>query len=124
MIGHGYDDNTTYSVMSASEATTGTATSARTISAKVLHDKIEEMQKTNAEMGQGYGEVDSITRTGKNMLPYPYEDTTKLYMALHLRTMVTVQSLRTELLIAVITPYLYWQILHLMRLTRLERVLY
>ena len=36
MIGHGYDDNTTY-----------------------------------------YGVVDTITHTGKNMLPYPYEDTTK-----------------------------------------------
>ena len=35
--------NTTYSAMSASEATTGTATSARLITAKVLHDKIEEM---------------------------------------------------------------------------------
>ena len=33
--------------------------------------------QTNASLGQGYGEVDSITRTGKNMLPYPYEDTTK-----------------------------------------------
>ena len=32
--------NTTYASMSASEATTGTATAARTISAKVLHDKI------------------------------------------------------------------------------------
>ena len=32
--------NTTYASMSVSEATTGTATAARTISAKVLHDKI------------------------------------------------------------------------------------
>lgn len=32
--------NTTYASMSAAEATTGTATAARTISAKVLHDKI------------------------------------------------------------------------------------
>ena len=38
-----YNTNTTYSAMSASEATTGTATSARTISAKVLHDKITAM---------------------------------------------------------------------------------
>jgi len=35
-----YDANTTYSSMSASEATTGTATTARVISAKVLNDKI------------------------------------------------------------------------------------
>ena len=34
--------NTTYSLMSASEATTGTATTARSISAKVLNDKIDE----------------------------------------------------------------------------------
>lgn len=34
------DTNTTYASMSAAEATTGTATAARTISAKVLHDKI------------------------------------------------------------------------------------
>lgn len=37
------DTNTTYSSMSASEATTGTATTARSISAKVLHDKISAM---------------------------------------------------------------------------------
>lgn len=35
-----HDTNTTYALMSATEATTGTATEARTISAKVLHDKI------------------------------------------------------------------------------------
>ena len=35
-IGHGLELNTTYSSMSASEATTGTSTSARTISASVL----------------------------------------------------------------------------------------
>jgi hypothetical protein len=40
-IGHGVDFNTTYSNMSQSEASTGTATSARSISAKVLHDTIE-----------------------------------------------------------------------------------
>lgn len=34
------DTNTTYSAMSDSEATTGTATTARTITAKVLNDKI------------------------------------------------------------------------------------
>lgn len=36
------DTNTTYSAMSAAEATTGTATTARTITAKVLNDKIYE----------------------------------------------------------------------------------
>ena len=36
------DTNTTYSSMSAAEATTGTATTARTITAKVLNDKIDE----------------------------------------------------------------------------------
>ena len=35
--------DTTYSNMSQTEASTGTATSARSISAKVLHDTIEEM---------------------------------------------------------------------------------
>ena len=35
--------NTTYTAMTASEATTGTATTARSITAKVLHDKIKEM---------------------------------------------------------------------------------
>ena len=35
--------NTTYTAMTASEATTGTATTARSITAKVLHDKIAEM---------------------------------------------------------------------------------
>ena len=37
------DNNTTYSAMSAAEATTGTATTARSITAKVLHDKINSM---------------------------------------------------------------------------------
>ena len=41
-LGHGLDSNTTYSAMTQAEATTGTATSERTISAKVLHDTIEE----------------------------------------------------------------------------------
>ena len=35
--------NTTYTAMTASEATTGTATTARSITAKVLHDKIAKM---------------------------------------------------------------------------------
>ena len=35
--------NTTYTAMTASEATTGTATTARSITAKVLHDKIAAM---------------------------------------------------------------------------------
>ena len=37
------DTNTKYTAMTASEATTGTATTARSITAKVLHDKITEM---------------------------------------------------------------------------------
>ena len=41
-LGHGLDSNTTYSAMSQAEASAGTSTSARTISAKVLHDTIEE----------------------------------------------------------------------------------
>ena len=40
--------NTTYASMSASEATTGTATTARTISAKTLHDKINSNLSTYA----------------------------------------------------------------------------
>lgn len=40
--------NTTYASMSASEATTGTATTARTISAKTLHDKINSSLSTYA----------------------------------------------------------------------------
>lgn len=40
--------NTTYASMSAAEATTGTATAARTISAKVLHNKINNNLSTYA----------------------------------------------------------------------------
>lgn len=40
--------NTTYASMSAAEATTGTATAARTISAKTLHDKINSNLSTYA----------------------------------------------------------------------------
>lgn len=40
---YGYNANTTYSSMSQTEANTGTATSARTISAKVLHTTIKTM---------------------------------------------------------------------------------
>ena len=42
-IGSSNDNNTTYSNMSQTEASTGTATSARSISAKVLHNTIKEM---------------------------------------------------------------------------------
>ena len=42
------DTNTTYSSMSAAEATTGTETTARSISAKVLHDKITSITNTKA----------------------------------------------------------------------------
>ena len=48
--------NTTYASMSASEATTGTATAARTISAKVLHDKINSnlsAYATKTELNNG-----------------------------------------------------------------------
>lgn len=48
--------NTTYASMSASEATTGTATAARTISAKVLHDKINSnlsAYATKTELNKG-----------------------------------------------------------------------
>lgn len=41
------DNDTTYSAMTDSEATTGTATTARSISAKVLHDKITAMIPDN-----------------------------------------------------------------------------
>ncbi len=40
--------DTTYEAMSAAEATTGTATTARTITAKVLHDKIKAVADTSA----------------------------------------------------------------------------
>lgn len=42
------DTDTTYTSMSAAEATTGTATTARSISAKVLHDKITSITNTKA----------------------------------------------------------------------------
>lgn len=42
------DTNTTYASMSAAEATTGTETTARSISAKVLHDKITSITNTKA----------------------------------------------------------------------------
>ena len=42
------DTDTTYASMSAAEATTGTATTARSISAKVLHDKITSITNTKA----------------------------------------------------------------------------
>ena len=42
------DTNTTYASMSAAEATTGTETTARSISAKVLHDKITSITNIKA----------------------------------------------------------------------------
>lgn len=42
-----WDNNTTYSNMSQTEASAGTATSARSISAKVLHDSIVELIPDN-----------------------------------------------------------------------------
>ena len=54
--GWGVDNNTTYPLMPAAEATAGTVTSARTISAKVLHDKIEEMLSESLS-GSGTGQT-------------------------------------------------------------------
>lgn len=48
--GSSSDNNTTYSAMSQNEATTGTATTARTISAKVLNDTIID-KGTYVKMG-------------------------------------------------------------------------
>lgn len=48
------DTNTTYSAMSAAEATTGTATTARSITAKVLNDKINEKIATKANSSEVY----------------------------------------------------------------------
>jgi len=46
--------NTTYASMSAAEATTGTATTARSITAKVLNDKINEKIATKANSSEVY----------------------------------------------------------------------
>ena len=66
--------DTTYSAMSASEATTGTATTARSISAKVLNDKINAVVTTNAYTKT---EVDSglsnkLNTTGGNVTGHIY----------------------------------------------------
>ena len=50
-MGWSGDNNSTYALMTAAEATTGTATNAKLISAKVLHDKIEEMLPTLSSLG-------------------------------------------------------------------------
>lgn len=53
-----YTDNTTYSAMSQTEASTGTATTGRLITAKVLHDTIEELDtdtwQANTQAQDGY----------------------------------------------------------------------
>lgn len=54
------DENTTYSAMSQSEATTGTATTARSITAKVLHDSISEI--ADNYIPWGWGGPDQIER--------------------------------------------------------------
>jgi len=46
--GHGYDENTTYSAMSVSEGTTGTATSSRVMRADYLKQIIEELAISKA----------------------------------------------------------------------------
>jgi len=51
------DNNTTYSAMSAAEATTGTATTARSITAKVLNDKIDEKIATKANANHNHNDV-------------------------------------------------------------------
>lgn len=54
------DENTTYSSMSQSEATTGTATTARSISAKVLHDSISEIADNYIPWG-GTDQLERLT---------------------------------------------------------------
>lgn len=56
VMGWSGDDNSTYALMTAAEATTGTATNAKLISAKVLHDKIEEMLSESLS-GSGTGQT-------------------------------------------------------------------
>lgn len=63
MIGHGYDANTTYSAMSASEATTGTATTGRLIGAKVLHDKINSLIPDPMTAEEATAGTSTTTRT-------------------------------------------------------------
>lgn len=50
-MGWSGDNNSTYALMTAAEATTGTATNAKLISAKVLNDKIKEMLPTLSSLG-------------------------------------------------------------------------
>ena len=56
--------NTTYSSLSASDATTGTATTGRLITAKVLHDKIVEMLPSVSQTATSGNEVGKITVNG------------------------------------------------------------
>ena len=56
-----YNTNTTYSAMTAADATAGTATTARTITAKVLHDKIQEMiSASSTDVAITNAEIDAI----------------------------------------------------------------
>ncbi len=63
MIGHGYDANTTYSAMTASEATTGTSTTGRLIGAKVLHDKINSLVPDPMTAEEATAGTSTTTRT-------------------------------------------------------------
>lgn len=63
-LGHGFDNNTTYYAMSQGEATTGTATTARIISAKVLHDTIEGHTKLSSSYQPSSLENDDLILDG------------------------------------------------------------
>ena len=59
------DTNTTYASMSAAEATTGTETTARSISAKVLHDKITSITNIKANNSDVVHKSGDETITGE-----------------------------------------------------------
>lgn len=63
-LGHGFDNNTTYYAMSQGEATTGTATTARIISAKVLNDTIEGHTKLSSSYQPSSLENDDLILDG------------------------------------------------------------
>ena len=66
--GRSADNNTTYTNMSSAEISTGTATTARTISAKVLNDWLEvEKSKIQNQVATVVNEL-----SAKNLLKYPY----------------------------------------------------
>ena len=69
------DTNTTYSSMSTAEATTGTETTARSISAKVLHDKITSITNTKANdanvVHKSGDETIAGNKTFSNQISFP-----------------------------------------------------